>query len=311
MVAFIRWLEALGSGHDAVANQAWWAEHEEFPMLAVGFYLCVVFNGPKIMARYPFGPVGKQVLKIMFISWNLALSIFSWMGLYYVMPHLIGTVRSKGVFFTICAAPGEWYTTGKPGFWLEMFIMSKFPELLDTVFLVLQQKKVIFLHWYHHCTVLLFCWQAYIRDAGPGLWYCAMNYSVHAVMYLYYAGMAIPSTKRFVSKLALFITTAQIMQMVVGACVTMSAAYWWLTGSNCHLRQSTCCLGVIMYLSYFGLFVTLFVDKYCICKPCGKTPMGDPCMGEISSDSAGMFRSSTKIDMASAGAPAVELKKDR
>ena len=38
--------------------------------------------------------------------------------------------------------PQEWHLDGPSGFWLGMFIYSKIPELLDTVFLVLQKKKV-------------------------------------------------------------------------------------------------------------------------------------------------------------------------
>lgn len=35
------------------------------------------------------------------------------------------------------------------------------PELVDTLFIVLRKKPLIFLHWYHHITVLLFCWHAF------------------------------------------------------------------------------------------------------------------------------------------------------
>ena len=42
---------------------------------------------------------------------------------------------------------------GPVGLWVGLFIFSKIPELLDTVFLVLQKKRVIFLHWFHHVTV--------------------------------------------------------------------------------------------------------------------------------------------------------------
>lgn len=39
---------------------------------------------------------------------------------------------------------------------------------------------------YHHATVLLFCWHAYSARIGTGLWYAAMNYSVHGIMYAYF-----------------------------------------------------------------------------------------------------------------------------
>lgn len=44
------------------------------------------------------------------------------------------------------------YNNGACGLWVGLFIYSKIPELLDTVFLVLQKKRVIFLAWFHHTT---------------------------------------------------------------------------------------------------------------------------------------------------------------
>ena len=38
---------------------------------------------------------------------------------------------------------------------VDLVISSQIPELLDTVFLVLQKKRVIFLHWFHHVTVMM------------------------------------------------------------------------------------------------------------------------------------------------------------
>lgn len=35
-------------------------------------------------------------------------------------------------------------------------------ELGDTLFLVFRGKTVPFLHWYHHVTVLYFCWLGYV-----------------------------------------------------------------------------------------------------------------------------------------------------
>ncbi|KAL3902640.1 MAG: hypothetical protein SGPRY_011983, partial [Prymnesium sp.] len=61
---------------------------------------------------------------------------------------------------------------------------TQLAELLDTFFLLLRKSPVILLHWYHHVTVLLFCWHAYSVRIGSGLWFAAMNYSVHSLMYL-------------------------------------------------------------------------------------------------------------------------------
>ena len=82
----------------------------------------------------------------------------------------------EGFQFTVCTDPQSWYLDGPVGLWVGLFIFSKIPELLDTAFLVLQQKRVIFLHWFHHCTVMLYCWHAYHNKVAPGLWFATMNY---------------------------------------------------------------------------------------------------------------------------------------
>lgn len=280
--------------HEIAPHQRWWSEHEEIPIIAIGLYMCAISYGPALMSQFPNGPKRKAVLKTLFVGWNLLLSAFSFAGLIVVVPHLLSHLATDGFRFTVCSDPLTWYGSGPPGFWLEAFILSKFPELIDTIFLVLQQKPVIFLHWYHHITVLLFCWQAYIRNAGPGLWYCAMNYSVHSVMYLYYAVMAFPpgsKPRQIARRCAIFITSVQILQMVVGATVTAFAAHWrWgTTRSECQVAGSTIILGLVMYCSYFVLFAVLFVGKYMSSSKKGKTPA--VCAGACgeSSDAAGMF----------------------
>ena len=62
--------------------------------------------------------------------------------------------------------------------------------MIDTFFLVIHKKKVLFLHWYHHITVLLYTWYGYTHASPIGVHMTAMNYTVHAVMYGYYFLMA-------------------------------------------------------------------------------------------------------------------------
>jgi hypothetical protein len=40
---------------------------------------------------------------------------------------------------------------------LWLFIISKVPETIDTLFIVLRRQQLIFLHWYHHASVLVYC----------------------------------------------------------------------------------------------------------------------------------------------------------
>jgi hypothetical protein len=208
-----------------------------------------------------FPPPAWLPVSAMALAWNVLLSVFSTCGAIVLVPHLFMHIVNHGLYGSICAKP-TWYTDGYPGLMLHMFIVSKFPELLDTVLLVLQRKPVIFLHSYHHVTVLVFCWSAYVRDASAGIWYACMNYCVHSVMYAYYAAMGVKMLRKPASKFAIVITSSQILQMVVGSGVTFFTVYAKWSGMECHMQKSTQALGCAMYTSYLGLFVSLFRSKY-------------------------------------------------
>merc|ERR1711870_183868 len=90
-----------------------------------------------------------------------------------------------------------------------------------------------------------------------------MNYSVHAVMYGYFAITATKYRKR-VTPFAIFITLAQLLQMLVGMYVTIKAVVHQTHGDECHVNKTNSLLGLGMYFSYFVLFFKLFVDNYCL-----------------------------------------------
>lgn len=41
-------------------------------------------------------------------------------------------------------------------------------ELLDTVFIVARKRPLLFLHWYHHISVLVYTWHAYKDHTASG-----------------------------------------------------------------------------------------------------------------------------------------------
>jgi len=150
--------------------------------------------------------------------------------------------------------------SGACGFWVTLFIFSKIPELIDTLFIVLRKKPLIFLHWYHHITVLLFCWSAFSSKASIGLYFVAMNFTVHAMMYGYYCLQALNMCPK--SFPAYLITFSQIAQMFVGTGVCISAWYYNLTGAVCHNGRPNLIAGAVMYGSYLYLFVEFALNRF-------------------------------------------------
>merc|ERR1712151_1491633 len=165
-------------------------------------------------------------------------------------------------------APAAWYATGPSGLFVALFIFSKLAELMDTALLLLAGKPVIALQWWHHSTVLLYCWHSYSVRIATGAWFACMNYSVHSVMYGYFAVMG-TKHRRAVAPYAIYITLLQLAQMLVGMFVTMRAVQLQAEGEECHVNKTNSILGLAMYASYFVLFFKLFVDNYCL-KPRGQ-----------------------------------------
>jgi len=99
-----------------------------------------------------------------------------------------------------------------------MFVLSKVPELGDTVFIVLRKQPLIFLHWYHHVTVLIYCWYSFSEYTAPARWFVVMNFIVHSIIYSYYALRAMRF--RPPKAVAMLITSLQLLQMVWGAMLT-------------------------------------------------------------------------------------------
>jgi len=158
------------------------------------------------------------------------------------------------------------YGSGSTGYWVFAFIFSKIPELFDTFFLVVHKKPVIFLHWYHHITVLIYCWHSYVSKAPAGIFFIAMNYAVHAVMYFYYFLQCMKMRPSWMNPM--LITCAQISQMIVGIMVQLVSFYYYKNAKSssveCNIKPQNVVAGGIMYGSYLFLFAQFFIKRYFI-----------------------------------------------
>lgn len=237
----------------------WMRANSWFPLAATALYVLMVLCGQRVMEGFkPFKLVGPLAY------WNLALSVFSFMGAFRTVPIVLHLLANLGVEQMVCTPVEDlkWAEHGT-GLWTCAFILSKFPELVDTGFIVLRKKPLIFLHWYHHATVLLYCWHSYVVQSPSGLPFIAMNYSVHALMYLYYFAKA--KRLKFIDAVPpMSITGAQIVQMVGGIYIcVMSLHYRYLNGEACKNSEDNILLGLAMYFSYFLLFMNFFLQRYC------------------------------------------------
>ena len=236
------------------------------PITLVTLYLLGCYYGKIYMQdKKPYD------LRLLLAGWNALLSLFSFIGMCRTVPYLLANIMTKTYEETICAIPNNDWGSGACGFWVTLFIISKVPELIDTMFIVLRKKPLIFLHWYHHVTVLLFCWSSFATTSGSGLYFVAMNYTVHALMYGYYCLQALNICPKWFP--TVLITISQITQMFIGTAVCMSAWYFTLstttnntnnTNNNkvCANEFSNLIAGAVMYGSYLYLFVEFAVGRY-------------------------------------------------
>ena len=128
-------------------KRVWMSQNWHLSIVYSVIYILAIFSGQHWMKSRP-----KFDLRRALIAWNMVLALFSIMGAVRIWPEFIRTLSEHGIEHSICSKD---YAHGVSGCWAWLFILSKVPELFDTVFIVLRKQQLIFLHWYHHATVSL------------------------------------------------------------------------------------------------------------------------------------------------------------
>ena len=247
-------------GHDA---QKFFAAHPLLPAAVVAAYLLMVWQGPKHMALRP-----PYKLRLVSRCWNTSIALFSLCGALVCVPHLLAQLSAHGFWYSVCADVYELAGMGAPALWASLFTWSKLLELFDTLLLVLKKRPVRTLHWFHHASVIGFAWAAWAYETPAALWYGAMNYSVHAVMYTYFALTSVGACRATVLKAAPAITALQISQFVWGTVVNGYAAVAYASPEvGCAIQPPILYLAALLYVLYGALFVQLFLRRYVLRRP--------------------------------------------
>ncbi|CAG0883216.1 unnamed protein product [Cyprideis torosa] len=229
----------------------WWLG---FPITAL--YLVLIFGGQRLMKnRQPYD------LQRSLIVWNwllAAMSLFTASKGIAFIANEIYFQRWTGI---LCFVPVHIPSCMSATLHGLIFSISKVIELGDTAFIVLRKKPLIFLHWYHHVTVLLYTW--YYAGKGPsvGIFFAINNSIVHTLMYSYYALRAM--NVRVPRWASMTLTLTQINQMIVGIYLNYCAYNLKRTKyPNCMVSNTDFAVTVAMYSSYCILFMWFFYRAY-------------------------------------------------
>ena len=240
----------------------WVKGNQMVPCVTVAGYLVIVILYKSL------GLEGKgfqgSFAKLLQFFWNSMLAVFSCAGAAVCIPYLFDTMKRTSLATIICSDSGMWEGSnascyGAMGFFMTAFMFSKFPELGDTFLLMLMGRKVVVLQWYHHATVLLYCWFAYATATPNAMLFGTLNYIVHSVMYTYFA---VSCYSGILSPIRKLITLLQLSQMAIGLALNVYTYYLVQNGTCSETYSPTYFMACSMlYASYFVLFLKLYLDN--------------------------------------------------
>jgi len=243
------WFEKL----DLVDRIKWAMQYWTISIYAAAIYLIFIYAGQKWMKnRKAFE------LKTPLILWNLGLAVFSIWSFIRVVPELFQVLSSPNGFFrSVCVR--EIFNESS-AFYGYLFMWSKVVELGDTVFIILRKRQLMFLHWFHHITVLIAVWISVFHFDPVSRWFGTVNLGVHAVMYSYYTlkamGYWIPKW------ISMTITFLQISQMVLAVGLNVYAMYIKGIGVPCARSDEGVKIHMVLYFAYLILFAHYFYKAY-------------------------------------------------
>ncbi len=183
------------------------------------------------------------------------ISLVCMLGLVYEVSRVY---LSHGIYDLICD-PRHEFNQGKIVFWMYMYYVSKYIELLDTLIIVLRRSELRFIHTYHHVTTMFITFFGMVTN-GTGQWVIILlNVWVHVIMYYYY--MLISMGIRDIWW-KMYLTDIQLVQFVVDMIaftfyIFSDIMYERPRGNKCTGSLGGAILGDFIVASFFVLFYRL------------------------------------------------------
>merc|ERR1712243_537323 len=224
----------------------------------------------------------------------------------WVQEHWVSVCTWTGFIYVLLVFSGQAWMSSRPAYQLRNLLAAWSAFLAIFSIIVLRKQQLIFLHWYHHLTVLIYVFYCFSQFTSCARWFMVMNYFVHSLMYSYYALRAMKV--KVPRGVAMSITSLQLLQMVVGCVINYLAFQFKRSGAQCGVSDSNLMYSTLMYASYFVLFARFFHNAYF--NPSTRKTKEKLANG-ISTDNSGKFENDIKFNQECSNKDTEEyIKKD-
>jgi len=140
------------------------------------------------------------------------------------------------------------------------FYLSKYAEFADTIFLIVTNKEVIPLHYFHHLFAAFDMWLLHVTQHDSIWIFVFFNSAIHTFMYFYYAASLMGV--RF-GNLKTALTGLQILQLFFGTILSCLP----ILKLECHRRDPLITISYFTSLGYTStllvMFMHFFITSYC------------------------------------------------